>query len=67
MGRQARDPAAICRWLVETHGVAAIPISAFYETQAIRTAVRFCFAKSDATLDEALVRLSRVAARTAAQ
>jgi aspartate/methionine/tyrosine aminotransferase len=61
------DDAAFCRWLVETHGVAGIPISAFYETQAIRTTVRFCFAKSDATLDEALVRLSRVAARTAAQ
>ena len=44
------DDAAFCRWLVETHGVAAIPISAFYETRAIRTAVRFCFAKSNATL-----------------
>lgn len=59
------DDAAFCRWLVETHGVAAIPISAFYETRAIRTAVRFCFAKSDATLDSALARLSRAAAMPA--
>jgi aspartate/methionine/tyrosine aminotransferase len=61
------DDAAFCRWLVETHGVAAIPISAFYETQPIRTVVRFCFAKNDATLDAALARLSRVAALAAKQ
>ena len=61
------DDAAFCRWLVETHGVAAIPISAFYETRAIRTAVRFCFAKSDATLDAALARLSRASATPGAR
>jgi N-succinyldiaminopimelate aminotransferase len=59
------DDALFCRWLVETHGVAAIPISAFYETQAIRTVVRFCFAKSDATLDAALARLAQAAAAPA--
>lgn len=59
------DDTLFCRWLVETHGVAAIPISAFYETQTIRTVVRFCFAKSDATLDAALGRLARAAAAPA--
>jgi N-succinyldiaminopimelate aminotransferase len=55
------DDVAFCRWLVEEHGVAAIPVSAFYTQTAIRTVVRFCFAKRDATLDAALARLDRVA------
>ena len=59
------DDVAFCRRLVEANGVAAIPVSAFYETEAVRTVVRFCFAKSDATLDAALARLSE-AARTPA-
>jgi aspartate/methionine/tyrosine aminotransferase len=59
------DDEAFCRRLVEERGVAAIPVSAFYETQAIRTVVRFCFAKSDATLDAALARLAGVAAAPA--
>jgi N-succinyldiaminopimelate aminotransferase len=54
-----------CRWLVQERGVAAIPVSAFYETQAVRTVVRFCFAKSDATLDAALARLAGIAATPA--
>jgi N-succinyldiaminopimelate aminotransferase len=56
------DDVAFCRWLVEEHGVAAIPVSAFYQENAVRTVVRFCFAKHDATLDSALDRLSAVAA-----
>ncbi len=55
------DDAAFCRWLVDEHGVAAIPVSAFYAADAIRTVVRFCFAKHDATLDAALARLDNVA------
>ncbi len=55
------DDVAFCRWLVERHGVAAIPVSAFYAENPIRTVVRFCFAKRDATLDRALDRLSAVA------
>ncbi len=55
------DDVAFCRWLVEEHGVAAIPVSAFYTQNPIRTVVRFCFAKRDATLDSALDRLSAVA------
>ena len=55
------DDVAFCRWLVKEHGVAAIPVSAFYAADAIRTVVRFCFAKHDATLDAALARLDNVA------
>ena len=44
------DDVAFCRRLVREHGVAAIPVSAFYAEDAVRTVVRFCFAKRDATL-----------------
>jgi aspartate/methionine/tyrosine aminotransferase len=57
------DDFAFCTWLVEQHGVAAIPVSAFYAKDAIKTVVRFCFAKEDATLDGALARLDHVRAR----
>lgn len=46
-----------CRWLTETVGVAAIPLSAFFSEPPQRQRVRFCFAKRDETLDEALKRL----------
>ena len=46
------------------HGVAAIPLSAFYADDAPTNFVRLCFAKRDATLDEAARRLA--AARIAA-
>ena len=39
---------------------AAIPVSAFYEENHVTSVVRFCFSKSDATLDTALERLTRV-------
>jgi len=55
------DDLAFCRWLVEQHGVAAIPVSAFYAQDPVRTVVRFCFAKQDATLDAALAHLDAVA------
>lgn len=41
------------RQLTAEHGVAAIPISVFYETAPEQRVVRFCFAKDDATLDAA--------------
>ena len=47
------------------HGVAAIPVSAFYAEGAVRNVVRFCFAKRDATLDAALERLAAVVRRAA--
>lgn len=51
------DDVAFCRRLVSEHGVAAIPVSAFYAEGAVRNVVRFCFAKRDETLDAALARL----------
>ena len=57
------DDETFCRSLVAEHKVAAIPVSAFYAREAIRSVVRFCFAKRDATLDAALERLGGVFAR----
>jgi len=57
------DDVAFCRRLVTDHGVAAIPVSAFYAEGAVKTVVRFCFAKKDATLDAGLERLAGVARR----
>jgi methionine aminotransferase len=45
------------RWLTVEHGVAVIPISVFYDAPPDARLVRFCFAKEDATLDEAARRL----------
>ncbi|MBY0300111.1 MAG: aminotransferase [Methylobacterium sp.] len=55
------DDVAFCDRLVRRHGVAAIPVSAFYAQDPVRHVVRFCFAKRDETLDAALDRLSGVA------
>ena len=52
------DDLAFCEWLAKEGGVAAIPISAFHETPpAAQRLVRFCFAKTDATLEQAAARL----------
>lgn len=55
------DDAAFCRWLTIEKGVAAIPLSPFYETppEGQRLA-RLCFAKNDSTLDGAIERLQRL-------
>ncbi len=53
----AGDDVAFCQHLVERVGVAAIPVSAFYEEAPLRTLARLCFVKQDAVLDEALKRL----------
>lgn len=57
------DDETFCKRLVAEHKVAAIPISAFYASDPIRSVVRFCFAKRDATLDAALERLAGVLKR----
>lgn len=54
----AEDDVAFCRRLVTDHGVAAIPVSAFYPGGEVRSVVRFCFAKRDETLDTALARMA---------
>lgn len=58
-----QDDEAFCRRLVTEHKVAAIPVSAFYADDPIRSVVRFCFAKRDQTLDAALERLAGVLPR----
>lgn len=53
--------AEFCRWLTTEHGVAAIPLSPFYAAppEGQRLA-RLCFAKNQATLDQAIERLKRL-------
>jgi methionine aminotransferase len=51
---------SFCRHLVESVGVAAIPLSSFYASGYDPRIVRFCFAKRDETLDEAVSRLARL-------
>jgi methionine aminotransferase len=45
------------RELTIRHGVAAIPVSVFYDSPPDQRVVRFCFAKEDATLQQAASRL----------
>ena len=55
---RARSEAEFCRWLTTEAGVAAIPLSAFYDGGFEQRIVRFCYAKRDETLDLALQRLN---------
>lgn len=55
-----RDDLSFCEWLTREHGVAAIPVSAFYETPPEMRLIRFCFAKTDPTLIMAAEKLARV-------
>jgi aspartate/methionine/tyrosine aminotransferase len=53
------DDAEFCQRLTVEAGVAAVPVSAFFEGGDIRHYARFCFAKRDDTLEEAISRLTR--------
>jgi aspartate/methionine/tyrosine aminotransferase len=53
------DDAAFCRHITEHAGVAAIPVSAFYEADPPHDYVRFAFCKQESVLDEAVARLER--------
>jgi aspartate/methionine/tyrosine aminotransferase len=44
---------------VREAGIAAIPLSAFYETDPVTSIIRLCYAKKDQTLDEGAKRLAR--------
>lgn len=48
------DDVAMCQFLAEQHKIVAIPISVFYQQapESLRL-IRFCFAKTDATLQRA--------------
>jgi methionine aminotransferase len=55
---EAKLPEAeFCKWLTTEVGVAAIPVSAFYEKATESGVIRFCFAKQEQTLSTALQRL----------
>jgi len=45
------------KWLTEEYGVATIPVSPFYSNKKDDKLVRFCFAKKEETLKEAIGRL----------
>ncbi|MFV7234648.1 methionine aminotransferase [Flavobacterium sp. ZB4R12] len=49
-----------CKRLIIEHGVAAIPISTFYADGKDLKLIRFCFAKDNATLEEATKRLCAI-------
>ena len=49
-----------CQWLTTEIGVAAIPLSAFYDDGRNQGLARFCYAKKDDTLQAALARLARL-------
>ncbi len=60
-----RRDVAVCRWLAERAGVAAIPPSPFYSAPHQHLAdhlARFTFCKTDDLLDEAIARLARALA-----
>ncbi|WP_295375909.1 pyridoxal phosphate-dependent aminotransferase [uncultured Pseudacidovorax sp.] len=52
--------ADFCQWLTREIGVAAIPLSAFYGDGFDQRVVRFCYAKRDETLRDALTRLAKL-------
>jgi len=53
------DDEAVAERLIREAGVASIPVSAFYRDAPESGFLRLCFAKEDATLDEAIERLAR--------
>jgi methionine aminotransferase len=48
------------QWLTKEHGVATIPISAFYRDKKDDRLIRFCFAKKEETLKQAVERLAAI-------
>ena len=55
-----QDDVAFSQWLVTQGGVAAIPLTPFYETAPGTKLLRLCFAKSDATMTAAAERLGKL-------
>jgi methionine aminotransferase len=49
-----------CKWLIQEHGVAAIPLSVFYQQKKDDKKIRFCFAKKEDTLLKASERLCKI-------
>jgi N-succinyldiaminopimelate aminotransferase len=53
------DDVAFCEHLIRNAGVAAIPMSAFYQAADVKHFARFCFCKKDEVLDAATERLAK--------
>ncbi len=53
------DDEAFCRHITVEAGVAAVPVSAFYQEGDVDHFARFCFCKHDDVLDGAVERLAR--------
>ena len=51
------DDVEFCRHITTEAGVAAVPVSAFYQSGEIKHFARFCFCKEQASLTKALDRL----------
>lgn len=54
------DDRAFCHWLTAEVGVAAIPLSPFYQQPNNSKVIRLCFAKNETTLDEAAEKLCQL-------
>ena len=54
------DDVTFARWLTTEVGVAAIPVSVFYDVAPEQRLVRFCFAKDDSTLKQAAEILCKI-------
>ncbi|MGB1908226.1 MAG: aminotransferase class I/II-fold pyridoxal phosphate-dependent enzyme, partial [Spongiibacter sp.] len=54
------DDLAFCRWLTTERGVAAIPLSVFYQSPPDTRIIRLCFAKGDDTLIAAAEKLCQL-------
>ncbi len=55
-----KDDVAFCEWMVKEGGVAAIPLTPFYDKAPGTHLLRLCFAKSDATMNAAAERLCKL-------
>lgn len=55
-----QNDVAFCEYLVKEVGVAAIPLSVFYDTAPQSKVIRLCFAKHDNTLKEAAKLLCKL-------
>lgn len=50
----------VAEWITKEYGVATIPPSVFYEAGSDEKYLRFCFAKSEETMEKAVERLCKI-------
>jgi len=55
-----RPDQEMATWMTKEHGVASIPTSVFYDRGTDNKILRFCFAKTEATLEKAAERLCQI-------